>query len=100
MELFSGHEVCINVLLIFERSGWSQRVPDAEIDIGRFKYVLLRLSCPSTGASKLIVRGNRSAGYHADVYEATRDEMSAVGLKAYPSSPPRYEGSTSMLVVV
>lgn len=60
-------------------------MPDVLIDIGRFKYVLLRVSDSSSGGGKLVVRGDREKAYHADIVDAVRAELQAVGLKARSS---------------
>ena len=47
-----------------------QDVAEVEVDeIGTFKYMLLRLRCPSgdPGRSRLLVRGSGRAGYHREV---------------------------------
>ena len=54
---------------------------DVEIDIGRFKYVLLRVASRESPVSKLVVRGDRSKAYHADILEAVRTDLQAYNLK-------------------
>eukprot|EP00798_Chlamydomonas_sp_ICE-L_P018942 gene18942-25510_t len=44
------------------------QVDQVQIDQGVFKYVLLRLSDPSSGRSKLLVWGDARASYHNDVF--------------------------------
>ena len=52
--------------------------PDAVIDDGTFKYVLIEAYAtdpnePDAEHSKLLVRGNLSAEYHADVYDVEEE---------------------------
>lgn len=59
--------------------------PEADIDSGIFKYVLIELYAtdpdqPETEHSKLIVRGKLSAEYHADVYDAEEELIRGKGL--------------------
>ena len=39
----------------------------------------------SSGNSKLIVRGDKSKEYHADILEVVQDEAKAIGLTVYSS---------------
>ncbi len=41
------------------------------IDTGVFKYVLMRLSDPSSNRSRLLVWGDQRAGYHNDVLQVS-----------------------------
>lgn len=43
-----------------------------DIDTGRFKYVLIQVK--DGDKERYLVRGNTSAGYHADVFEKCEDE--------------------------
>ncbi len=46
---------------------------DVTIDHGRFKYVLLRVTSKEKPAdSKLVVRGDRRAEYHDNIYQAVK----------------------------
>ncbi|GJP30556.1 hypothetical protein CLOM_g3808 [Closterium sp. NIES-68] len=56
-------------------------VPDVDIDTGIFKYVLIRLTWPEHGRSKLIVRGDKRAPFHMDVLQHTARFMAPLGLK-------------------
>ena len=49
-----------------------EAIPDVEIDEdGVFKYVLITVAdSKDESLQKLVVRGNREAEYHADIYEA------------------------------
>lgn len=49
---------------------------DLAIEEGIFKYVLIALTHRPTAATKLIVRGSCSCGYHDDVLHAARREVS------------------------
>ena len=53
-----------------------QAVEDLVIEEGTFKYVLIALTYRPTEATKLIVRGSCSCGYHNDVLHAARREVS------------------------
>lgn len=57
-----------------------QRVPQVELDDGVMKYVLLRLSDPRSGASKLLVRGAAAAAYHNHILQATKAQVAHLGL--------------------
>jgi len=59
--------------------------PSVAIDIGTFKYVLIEAYAtdsdqPDKEHSKLLVRGNLSAEYHADVYDVEEESLRAKGL--------------------
>jgi len=59
--------------------------PAAVIDNGTFKYVLIEVYAtdpdqPDKEHSKLLVRGNLSAEYHADVYDVEEESLRAKGL--------------------
>lgn len=43
-----------------------------DIDTGKFKYVLIKVNCGDE--ERYLVRGNKDAGYHADVFEKCEDE--------------------------
>ena len=56
--------------------------PAAVIDNGTFKYVLIEVYAtdpdqPDKEHSKLLVRGNLSAEYHADVYDVEEESLRA-----------------------
>ncbi len=60
-------------------------VPAVEIDPeGVFKYVLLRVSQPSTSAVRFLVRGFGWASYHDDIYQPSKSAVleAAAAVKA------------------
>ncbi|XP_068248965.1 14 kDa phosphohistidine phosphatase-like isoform X2 [Palaemon carinicauda] len=59
------------------------KVEDADIDVGRFKYILINVHHSPEGGpevSKHIVRGYSSAGFHADVYDKVAPAIEKLGL--------------------
>lgn len=58
-------------------------VPDVDIDVGKFKYIQIRVSTPS-GSEKIIIRGDSSAEYHADIYDPVSKGIEALGLDTEP----------------
>jgi hypothetical protein len=57
-----------------------------KIDYGRFKYVLLRVSSRQDAAcSKLLVRGDRRADYHDNIFKAAKQSLG----DAYKVCDPR-----------
>eukprot|EP01024_Parvocaulis_polyphysoides_P034913 TRINITY_DN30912_c2_g1_i1.p2 TRINITY_DN30912_c2_g1~~TRINITY_DN30912_c2_g1_i1.p2 ORF type:complete len:200 (-),score=24.32 TRINITY_DN30912_c2_g1_i1:147-746(-) len=57
------------------------QIPDVDIDIGRFKYVLVRVS-DSNGHSKIVVKGSKKATYHMDAFQDVKASCVARGLQA------------------
>ena len=55
-------------------------VPDVAIDEGTFKYIQIRVTAGN--AEKIIVRGSRDAGYHADVFDDCAPQIKALSLTA------------------
>ncbi|XP_066946652.1 14 kDa phosphohistidine phosphatase-like isoform X2 [Macrobrachium rosenbergii] len=59
------------------------KVEDADIDVGRFKYILINVHHSPEGGpevSKHIVRGYCSAGFHSDVYDKVAPAIEKLGL--------------------
>lgn len=53
-------------------------IVDVEIaSSGVFKYILVRVTDETAGIAKVIVRGNREAGYHADILDAFKSSVSS-----------------------
>ena len=82
-----SHATCIklqHILRYLQASTLSllQAVEDVVIDEGTFKYVLIHLEDRGSGAAKLIVRGHCDCGYHDDVLQKARREISGAGLDA------------------
>ncbi len=51
-----------------------QDVKEVDVDeSGTYKYVLLRLQSKSNSMSRLLVRGNKQAGYHQDILELAQE---------------------------
>lgn len=84
---FAGvHAMSRRILDAWLARGTSSRVPwagdkikDVEIDEGKFKYVLLRVS-DSNSNSKLVVRGTTAANYHIDIKTAFERVCTVHGL--------------------
>lgn len=63
------------------RSKWKgDRLVDVNIDTGRFKYILARIS--DSTHSKIVVRGRRNRSYHMNVFEDLQEEAHAIGVEA------------------
>ncbi|XP_064096129.1 14 kDa phosphohistidine phosphatase-like isoform X2 [Macrobrachium nipponense] len=59
------------------------KVEAADIDVGRFKYILINVHHSPEGGpevSKHIVRGYSSAGFHSDVYDKVVPAIEKLGL--------------------
>mmetsp|Transcript_2529 Transcript_2529/g.5326 ORF Transcript_2529/g.5326 Transcript_2529/m.5326 type:complete len:119 (-) Transcript_2529:23-379(-) len=50
-------------------------IQQVELDEGTFKYVLILAKEPTTGASKLLVRGYQGCEFHADVLATAADRL-------------------------
>eukprot|EP01134_Creolimax_fragrantissima_P005246 CFRG5246T1 len=55
-------------------------VNDVEIDEGRQKYVLIKVTDEKLMESKYLVRGKKGASYHADVARPVVESLAALGL--------------------
>jgi hypothetical protein len=60
------------------------RIAEVTIDVGVFKYVLIRVWDPAASASKLIVRGDVRADYHNHILQRTKAGLSSWGLTVRP----------------
>ncbi|GAX75261.1 hypothetical protein CEUSTIGMA_g2706.t1 [Chlamydomonas eustigma] len=64
--------------------GWiGDLIPQVSLDVGVFKYVLMRLS-DAQGRSKLLVWGDTRAGYHMDVFKTAKRMADPLGLHLEP----------------
>lgn len=73
-----------------ERDAWAgNNIQDVQIDEGRFKYILARVS--DGEHSKIVVRGKRGRPYHMNVLEGLKAECSEMGLEATPLGGGRIE---------
>lgn len=60
-------------------SSWlGDQVPQVDLDVGTFKYVLLRLVDTETGRSKLLVRGAAAAAYHNHILQHTKAQVQQI----------------------
>lgn len=67
-------------------ASWQREVlPEASIDCGTFKYILVQLKYKE-GQSRLAVRGNKKYNFHADILEALRKEANLLGIMVHFSS--------------
>lgn len=65
-------------------------MPDVEIDnSGKFKYIQIRVETSTGDDTKVIIRGNQDAAYHADIYDLVDPSISGLGLKAFPTGGGR-----------
>merc|ERR1711911_9839 len=71
----------INPLTLMDSSALNT-IPVADIDIGRFKYVLIKVYSkdPNQEHMKFIIRGYNWASFHADIYDKIQEELDALGL--------------------
>lgn len=59
------------------------QVIEADIDTGRFKYILIKVHHSPEGSqetTKFIVRGYKWAGFHADIYDKVAPAIEQSGL--------------------
>ncbi|MCL4127862.1 UNVERIFIED_CONTAM: hypothetical protein GTU68_052773 [Idotea baltica] len=59
------------------------KVEDVDIEIGKFKYILIKVNYSppnSPEVYKFIVRGYISAGFHADIYERVAPSIEKTGI--------------------
>ena len=54
--------------------------PSVAIDAGRQKYVLIRVTHPTTSDDVFLVRGDCASAYHADAAQATTAALERAGL--------------------
>lgn len=76
-----------------EAGAWGgAALPAVAIDVGTFKYILIRVS-GDAGQERLIVRGDRRAAYHNHILQAARAEAAAAdaGLRVEPVGGGRME---------
>lgn len=59
------------------------QIPNVDIDAsGKFKYILINVKDPETKAEKYIVRGYKSCGYHADIFDLVEPQIEKLKCKA------------------
>ncbi|XP_076276925.1 14 kDa phosphohistidine phosphatase [Lasioglossum baleicum] len=51
------------------------KVPDVDIETGRFKYILINVKDETTKASKPIVRGYVRSSWHSDIFDETCEQL-------------------------
>lgn len=74
-------------------------VPTVRIDDGVFKYILARVRCTASGATKLVVRGDVRAGYHDHLLGHLRAEARAAGLEVDVCGGGRIEHHAGVMQV-
>lgn len=55
-------------------------IPSVAIDVGRQKYVLIRITNPASGDNSFLVRGDINSPYHADAARATTEALERAGV--------------------
>ena len=77
-----------------QRGSWNgDQFEDVEIDEGRFKYILVRVS--EGERSKIIVRGIKGRPYHMNIFEVVQAEAAAINAKVEPLGGGRIEHDAS-----
>lgn len=56
------------------------KVPNVKIDVNKFKYILIKVHSKSSDESKVIVRGDSTKAYHADIYDSEAPGIEKLGL--------------------
>lgn len=73
-------------------------IETVEIDKGVFKYVLICIH-DDKGHKKLIVRGNSTLAYHADILQEVQDKIGVLGFHADPLGGGRIEHQPEQNVI-
>lgn len=70
-------------------------VPDVKIDEGTFKYIQIKVYTENGSQEKIVIRGDKSAEYHADIYDSVAPGITGIGLDPEPIGGGRIKHSVS-----